>query len=422
MSHQKFLYGAAVQGIQSFIFQTNALKEIAGASELVEQICTVQFAAVAKINDLVNDTNAIVTAAGNIKYVFESEDKCQEVVLLFPKQIMEFAPGITIIQAVVKINDGEIRKEHIEELERKLRAQRNKPFRPFDIGLMSFNRARTTGLPSVEYKNNEHSDLGVVRKRKAIESEEKDSPRYGRLITDFFGAAAKINLALDLRNITKSKGVSYSWLAVIHADGNNMGIALQKLGENTLDKKGADFINIFRDFSKALDHSTKTAAKKAYLEVMKSNPIKSEDPLPFRPIVIGGDDLTVICRADIALEFSKHFLIFFEVESKKNFEELPVKIDYLKQGLTACVGIAFIKESYPFHYGYHLAETLCNEAKKAAKEGLKSEELTPSCLMFHKVQASFVEDFKEIKERELKSGEIQFDFGPYYLKNSTSVS
>ena len=38
MTKPKFLYGAAVQGIQSFIFQTNALKEIAGASELVEQI------------------------------------------------------------------------------------------------------------------------------------------------------------------------------------------------------------------------------------------------------------------------------------------------------------------------------------------------------------------------------------------------
>lgn len=30
----KFLYGAAVQGIQNFIFQTNSLKEIIGASML----------------------------------------------------------------------------------------------------------------------------------------------------------------------------------------------------------------------------------------------------------------------------------------------------------------------------------------------------------------------------------------------------
>ena len=32
----KFLYGASVQGFQRFIFQTNELKDIVGASELVE--------------------------------------------------------------------------------------------------------------------------------------------------------------------------------------------------------------------------------------------------------------------------------------------------------------------------------------------------------------------------------------------------
>ena len=35
---EKYLYGAAVQGIQNFIFQTNELKDIAGASELVEKL------------------------------------------------------------------------------------------------------------------------------------------------------------------------------------------------------------------------------------------------------------------------------------------------------------------------------------------------------------------------------------------------
>ena len=34
----KYLYGASVQGIQQFIFQTNELKDIVGASELVEFI------------------------------------------------------------------------------------------------------------------------------------------------------------------------------------------------------------------------------------------------------------------------------------------------------------------------------------------------------------------------------------------------
>ena len=39
----KYLYGASVQGIQSFIFKTNKLAEIIGASELIEQLCTSLF-------------------------------------------------------------------------------------------------------------------------------------------------------------------------------------------------------------------------------------------------------------------------------------------------------------------------------------------------------------------------------------------
>ncbi len=424
MNRPKFLYGAAVQGIQSFIFQTNALREIAGASELVEQICTKLFAEAigSNVETLLNDNNAIVTAAGNIKYVFDDEEDCKKLVLKFPKIVMGFAPGITISQAVVKI-EGEIEKEHIDELEHRLRTQRNKSIRPFDIGLMAMNRSRKTGLPAVEYDNKEkeYRDLGVVLKNAAIQSEDKESPVYGRIVENFFGKGTKVKLALDFKKITSSESKDYSWLAVVHADGNNMGIAIQKLAEATHNLKGKSFIEVFRKFSLALDNSTVTAANMAYTEIIKNQKDKAKYP-PFRPIIIGGDDLTVVCRGDLALPFTKLFLQHFVDETKANFKSVSEKVKFFKDGLTACAGIAYIKESYPFHYGYNLAETLCGEAKKVAKDGLGENQTTPSCLMFHKVQDSFVEEYKEIRERELCAGrgekKIRFDFGPYYLEST----
>jgi hypothetical protein len=424
MTKTKFLYGAAVQGIQSFIFQTNKLSEIAGASELVEQICTSLFAQVigSNVHDLAKDTNAIVTAAGNIKYVFEDEEQCKKLVLKFPKTVMEFAPGITLSQAVVKV-DGEIEKEHIDEMERRLWVQRNKPLRSFDVGLMAMNRSRKTGLPAFEYdqKKKEFRDKGIVLKNSAIGSEDKESPVYGRIVENFFGKGTKVKLALDFKKITHSKSKNYRWMAVIHADGNNMGIAIRKLANATHNLQGQKFIEVFRKFSLELDKSTVDAAKEAYDKLSKNKSFKAIYP-PFRPVIIGGDDLTIVCRGDLALEFTILFLENFKKKTKENFSQLPVNIDFLKYGLTACAGIAYIKESYPFHYGYHLAETLCGEAKNAAKYGLNPEELTPSCLMFHKVQDSFVEEFKEIRERELCAGKgdnlIRFDFGPYYLESA----
>lgn len=94
LTMSKFLYGAAVQGIQSFIFQTNTLREIVGASELVEEICTKMFAEQLgiSITELDKDENAIINAAGNIKYIFDNEDKCKEVFREFPKRVLEAAP------------------------------------------------------------------------------------------------------------------------------------------------------------------------------------------------------------------------------------------------------------------------------------------------------------------------------------------
>ena len=40
---EKWLYGASVQGIQGYIFQTNKLKDVIGASGLVKDLCETSF-------------------------------------------------------------------------------------------------------------------------------------------------------------------------------------------------------------------------------------------------------------------------------------------------------------------------------------------------------------------------------------------
>ena len=63
-----------------------------------------------------------------------------------------------------------------------------------------------------------------------------------------------------------------------------------------------------------------------------------------------------------------------------------------------------------------LAEALCVVAKKDAKVDLRDGELPKSCLMFHKVQDSFVQGWATIVQRELTPKEnFSFEFGPYYI-------
>ncbi len=66
-----YLYGFTIQGIQNYIFNTNKLKEIIGASEIIEKICTELF----QVNcPNFNEKYLLLNAAGNIRYIFSNKD------------------------------------------------------------------------------------------------------------------------------------------------------------------------------------------------------------------------------------------------------------------------------------------------------------------------------------------------------------
>ena len=174
----------------------------------------------------------------------------------------------------------------------------------------------------------------------------------------------------------------------------------------------------YRELSFNLDKATKAAVQIAFQTTIVPK-IKEEGLryLPFRPVIVGGDDVTVISRGDVAIDFTARFLKEFEKETKSVFTGFDAKYcnghTLFSNGLTACAGIAFIKSHYPFHYGVHLAESLTKEAKKASKP--KGSDETFSSLLFHKMHSSFVREWDEIKDHELQSGKVSFLYGPYFL-------
>jgi CRISPR/Cas system-associated protein Cas10 (large subunit of type III CRISPR-Cas system) len=370
----RYLYGASVQGIQEFIFATNKLQEIVGASEIVKSVAD-EFEKISGYTK--SSENILLNAAGNIKAIFDNYEECQKVVLDFEKIIMQKAYGITISQAVVKIEDSYTQKD-INELEKRLKTQRNRPSIALDGSINIVALAPSTAKPTVKYVKIQQKETAIDKatkqKRDAydkwLNSDEKIRNKEFKNISDFSNSKNKI--------------------AVIHADGNGLGQLIPKLG-NKLSK-----------FSKSLDNATKKAFDDA-----------RDDIMDIREVVLGGDDMTVICNANNALEFTKRFLENFEKETANIKELKEIKVDKL----TACAGIAYTNEKYPFHYAVNLAEALCSATKKHAKN--LNPELAPSSLMFHKIQSSnfqtwdkFIKDELTIQNDEQT---IRCDFGPYYL-------
>lgn len=402
----KYLYGAAVQGIQDFIFQTNELKHIVGASELVEQICTSAFDEFG-----VKDGESVVRAAGNIKYVYDNLEDCKKAFRNFPKKIMKLAPGITVSQAVAAFDDDSRFGNAIDDVERILKTQRNKASKSVLAGLMGIKRANNTGLPATSInKDGTYLDESTIQKEVYNETRVLCSKSFNHpnLRHD--------NIAYDIKEITGKN----DWIAIIHADGNGLGKIVQKVGKK---------MNVFSVFSHKLDEATKAAAHAAYDNLKFAGKIDENGIIPIRPVVLSGDDMTVIIRGDLAIEYAKVFIEAFERETKRLLSEIITGNNVFADGkdyLTACAGIAFIKSSYPFYYGYQLAEELCGQAKKdtkaLAKERGNEDNLPDSCLMFHKVQDSFVTNYDDIVGRELsvkndgdETKTPLFKAGPYYL-------
>ncbi len=408
----KYLYGASVQGIQEYIYATNDLQEIIGASEIIDSLGR-KFkdkqegdGAIFGIFDELREKGLVgqilLNAAGNFRATVEGEDNLQKIVRDLPKKIMQNAYGITISQASAPYNDDNYEKAS-KELEKNLKIQRNRPSLPLDMSINFMALAPKTARPIVKFSGDDALDISSAQKREA----------HARWFNKRRKEAEKLKLFSDISN-DKNK------LAVIHADGNGLGVLVKNLVEVV--KKSGD-TGVIANFSEALDEATKAAFVNAK---EKTKVALGKDDIKIKELILSGDDMTAVCDADISLEFTKNFIEEFEKETDK-------KKSAIEQKLTMCAGIAYCNEKFPFHYAVSLAEELCSAAKKHSKNKYvenQENQIAPSCLMFHNVQSSnfqswdkFIKDELTIggkKEERAAEGEnagktVRCDFGPYYL-------
>lgn len=405
-----------MQGIQSFIFETNKLREIAGASELIESLSDKGFSDFFKEAGVEYKKDQLLrNAAGEIQYLFPDESSCEKVVRDFERYVATQMPGLTVSQAVVKLEgDYADLRDAASRVNRLLQVQRNRPSPPTELGWMISERARKTGRPGVEMKK-------IKKKEELIDRRQQRkwaASGFDRLHKKLSKKHLKEKqFAYEMEDITG--GGERKWLAVVHADGNNLGKLIQKMLPEIKDE---ELQAGYRVFSETLEAATQAAAQAAYQILLdRLQPEEREQieagkmKLPIRPVVIGGDDLTVILRAEHAVAFTEAYLKAFEEETRTRFEKFADDYEVLgfERGLTACAGIAIVKPKYPFHYAAHLAEGLCTWTKNIAKK--IDADHTPSSLHFHKVQASFVEHYKDIIEQELTTADGKYlTAGPYF--------
>jgi CRISPR/Cas system-associated protein Cas10 (large subunit of type III CRISPR-Cas system) len=298
----------------------------------------------------------------------------------------------------VEFEDGEYLSKK-DELEHKLTQARNQASMPLDTRFALMKHTPRTGKPAFTFKNNEYFDKSSWQKKYDSSEAWANILLYKLKIKDI----KKFPLEVDKIANANNK------IAIIHADGNKMGLMLQRMNKDLKNEKDEDIQKVFKNFSEQITKSTNDAVKKAFEKTFN---IKDEI-IKFRPIVIGGDDVTVICDANKALQFTQTYLEAFEKNTQKNFKES--NLNGYAEKLTACAGIAYCNKKFPFHYAYKLAEDLCSYAKNRSNR-------EASCLAFHNIQSSFVEDYETFVEKELTTKEdIKLLFAPYYTQKEPKI-
>jgi hypothetical protein len=434
-------------GIQGFIFASNVLRENIGASELVHR-ATRQWAFEELLHELsvrgvpknhnvdlekakqdqvramLNGefqvgkdpgqagAEVVYAGGGNTVILFQAQDSgelAKDFVFRLSQRILRDAPGLNLYAAHSSYDWGADELALSTVVTNTINLLGSiKGKEPGSLPTLSKSVTATctsTGLPA----NDTHPDLKgktgsasranrqVVAKWNAAEvATERLKAMFPQVGTMGFDWTDNFDTLATLPDRNDS------YIAVVHADGNGMGAKISRVTEewakHPTNPRG--YIDHMRDLSCRVQETAHAAlmltfdALGDYLrrndwDKPKKHSYKEERHwFPVRPIVFGGDDVTLVCAGPWGLAVAQSYLNNLEHQTlAKDHSEPPY----------ACAGVAIVKTHYPFSQAYALSGQLADGAKKRAGYIAKKK---ASVLDWHVSTTGLAGSLETIRQRE----------------------
>jgi hypothetical protein len=426
-------------GNQAYVFATNKLRDVVGASELIRRVGEDLVKAASNI--VKESTTGIVQAtatataltvepvlqtSGKALLLFdeankESTDNSRELVGAWSQGVLLQAPGLdasgVISNFCVDMNaphesDNSLHKA-VEDVHRRFetaRTVRRAPQARFQrlpfVEKCAFSSYPASIEETLQDKTGKKSTYSlsypVAAKWKARETAKKN--------------LEKLHEGLGVHVDPDDMEEKCEWWAVVHADGNGLGSLFLNF-EKCAGATGKEYKQAYGEFSKGLDEICRYAYREAVREVFKPAKKDEEPELCIIPVVVAGDDLTVIMDGEKALDFTRTFMEVYtdltdgSTELPEDAPELTQRVrDRCKAAKEAkllpkprlgmAAGICIVKPHYPFHTAYDMAEELMRNAKK-----VKGKVSVSSCALdFHIVYDSSVTSVGSVREQLRREG------------------
>ncbi len=391
------------------MFKTNRVLEIVGASENIARIWEVLFEVakakslkyrrvdesfcISEIESKFSDNSLnfveLFCGGGNETILFDSLDSYQKLNRAFSYKILSDYPGMLPMAVQVHVS-GDYSDDY-SRLMRESDRKKNVMEPQWDMFTVPFAMMdRTTFLP-----------YSCARKigEKVVRMSRESASKYG------CGVKVKKKNEAEIRvfdEMITQKGRE-SLLAVVHADGNNMGAKIMGMlkGEKDYDK-AVEFMRKFTQITsdcfekKGVDALVKCrdTLMKQYDSLLKKSKVK-KSRLSFRTIISSGDEITFVCNARYVMHYVKDYLDAVQTYRNKDLDE---NIRY-----SACAGICIFHSHYPFSMAYSMAEQACNEGAKTMVHSTGTMEggsVEQGWMDFHFVRKGIDGDLEEIRKNQ----------------------
>ncbi|MCC5900280.1 MAG: hypothetical protein JJU32_20510 [Phormidium sp. BM_Day4_Bin.17] len=433
MTASPYLVLLETSGNQNFIFSTNKLKENIGASELTYRAGTRWVLdAVANINDTPElrqwansqdlrgilrnrDLNPpleqghkpleiIIATSGKALILAQTEENAKDLIRQVTQRALQDAPGLNLSGVFVQVQDWD-KDKSLDDAIRQVHKtfEETQPYRPTPearfLRLPIIADCAFSGLPASHLERTPDNDQVPISQ---VSASKREAAEAG--IRRLHQIPSEKTTPKLIHKINELEG-EVGWLAIVHADGNGLGqIFLNFANCLGTAQSNREYISAYREFSLELDECTEAAFEKAVQAAFDKDDDGST-AVPLVPLIVGGDDLTVVCDGEIALTFTQVFLTQFEAETEQKPVIAKIAEEQFGVGrLSACAGIAIIKPHFPFSVAYELAESLIKSAKSVKQTVTKpepdSKPKTPfpcSAIDFHILYDSTQIDFDRIR-------------------------
>ena len=364
-----------IRSKQQYIYATNRMREIEGASRAISGAfalllqcardlygtgkvvsaspkdphplgrCFSNEAAQTALREGTLKVIELFCGGGNDMLLFAGEEVFLEVNRAFSYALQQKYPGMIPLAVCCDQQD-------YLRLTRKMSDEKSKmqPGRPLDtlpFALMD----RTAWQPlAVKVPNN--------GERLSLESNAKRNARQEDAYKKAENAQGRAE-GKYLDDLNTQHGVE-SLLAVVHADGNRMGVKIKNRLANATDYSTC--VNQMRAFTRKTNDVFAVCGVQAMWDALDQ--LRQEHDLrasafDFRPLIADGDDVTFVCNARLARGLTEAYL-----SAVQGYAEAHP--DDTKETYSSCAGICIFHSHYPFARAYELAEQACDSAKRKA--------------------------------------------------------